>query len=174
MSWKNIKEEYRIGHTVIVNNKGVCIGSPMVHDLIVINLDGEITKRRDGSPNEDIIRYMKEMDADPEKLKRLVKAEDTFAKSIAVYTFDDGKIIEKQCEELGWPNVTHDGEVMCENTFSIDREKVVQWAIEDASLGVKWTKEALESKRDDLRIAAERHNKAITIKALADNLNQPN
>ena len=30
MGWKNIKEHYRIGHTVHVTDKGICIGSPYI------------------------------------------------------------------------------------------------------------------------------------------------
>jgi len=36
MGWKNIKEHYRINHYVQVTEQGICIGSPYIHNIIVI------------------------------------------------------------------------------------------------------------------------------------------
>jgi uncharacterized Zn finger protein (UPF0148 family) len=137
MGWKNVKEHYRIGHIVHVTEKGICIGSGYISEIIVIDKAGTIIKRYDSTVNEGLLRYQQEMDADPETLKRLIKETDTFSKSIAVYTYEGGEIIEKQCEEPGWPNVTHDGCLMYENLFSTDKMTVVQWAIENAKAAVK-------------------------------------
>lgn len=137
MGWKKIKEHYRIGHIVQVTPKGICIGSPYIHDLIVIGLDGEIIKDDDGRSNEDLKRYLVEMRADPKKLRELAQAPDTFEENIPVYTYKGGKIIEKMCEEPGWPNVTHDGMEMYENTFSLDKNQVVAWAKQNAAAGIE-------------------------------------
>lgn len=150
MGWKNVKESYQIGHQVCVAEKGICIGSGYIHDLIVIGLDGVVKKRFDGSSNDDLRRYQQEMDADPEKLKRLVQTPDSFEVAITVYTYDGGDIIEKQCEALGWPNVTHDGCMMYENTFSADREIVVGWAKRNADLGIKYAQERIEDAKVSL------------------------
>src|SRR5687768_3761792 len=100
MGWKNIKEHYRIGHSVCVTEQGICIGSPYIHDIIVIGLDGKLKKRyeRDGS-NEDLERYQQEIEADPALLKKLIDGPDRFTKDVTVYTFSDGEIIEKKCEQ---------------------------------------------------------------------------
>ena len=117
-----------------VTPAGICIGSGYIHDIIVISADrGEIVKRyeprRGWSSNENLVRYQAEMDADPLKLAELVAAEDVFERSIPVFTYEGGAIVEKQCEELGWPNVTHDGSMQFENTFSPDAGLVRTWAI---------------------------------------------
>lgn len=72
------------------------------------------------------------MEAGPETLRQLVQSPDSFAAAVTVYTYCGGDIIEKQCETSGWPNVTHDGEMMYENTFSTDKDQVVVWAKENA------------------------------------------
>lgn len=137
MGWKSIKEHYRIEHSVQVTEQGICIGSPYIHDLIVIGLDGTIKKHSE-SGNEDLVRYMREFQPDPEKLKSLAQAGDIFERSIPVYTYDyKGNILEKQCEEPGWPNVTHDGQMMYGNTFSTDRAKVVSWAKSEMKAGIR-------------------------------------
>ncbi len=92
MSWKNVKEHYRIKHQVHVTNEGICSGSPYVHNLIVIGLDGVLKKRREGSGNADLTRYQAEMDADPAMLKQLVMAEDSFdGPGLPVFTYDGGR-----------------------------------------------------------------------------------
>ena len=45
MGWKNIKEHYRIGHAVQVTDAGICIGSPYIHNIIIIGVDGTLKKR---------------------------------------------------------------------------------------------------------------------------------
>lgn len=152
MGWKNIKEHYRIGHTVCVTDKGICIGSPYIHDLIVISLDGMIVKPMEDytTSNEDLARYMAEMKADPEKLRQLAQSPDKFSKSITVYTYDGGNIVEKRCEETGWPNVTHDGELMYENTFSIDKAKIVKRAKEEADACLEFWPRRVEERRKEL------------------------
>ncbi|MDF2462005.1 MAG: hypothetical protein K0Q43_240 [Ramlibacter sp.] len=144
MGWKSVKDHYRIRHLVSVAPECICIGSGYIHDLIVIGPQGRITKRDEGRSNEDLRRYQAEMDADPQLLARLVGQADVFARAITVYTFEDGRVLEKQCEELGWPNVTHDGCPMYENTFSADRAEVVKWALRDCELAVQFTKESIE------------------------------
>lgn len=158
MGWKNVKEHYGIKHYVQVAEKGICIGSGYVHDLIVI---ADADKPRDwhdtidrhctkigcnlaiwrstyvgrGEPFDGIVKAMAD---NPIKLRELIDAPDTFAMSIAVYTYDrSGNIIEKRCEEVGWPNVTHDGDMMYENKFSTDRDQVVEWARENMAAGVE-------------------------------------
>lgn len=151
MSWKNVKEFYRIGHAVCVTDAGICIGSPYIHNIIVISLAGIVTKRyEDRRSNEDLHRYQQEFDADPAKLKQLVQSPDTFTASVPVYTYDDGDILEKQCEKPGWPNVTHDGCMMYENTFSTDKAKVVSWAKRNAAARVNCAKRRLTELQKDL------------------------
>ena len=150
MGWKNVKEHYKIGHYVQVTDKGICIGSPYIHDIIVIGLDGTIKKGETTTHNADLIRYQTEMLDDPEKLRQLVQSPDSFSQSIPVYTYDGGEIIEKQCETLGWPNVTHDGLMMYENTFSTDKDVVIAWAKANAESAIKWTLESIEQKKREL------------------------
>lgn len=150
MGWKAVKDHYRIGHIVHVTEEGICIGSPYINNLIVIGLDGVLKKTDDGRNNDDLRRYMQEMKADPEKLKELVLAEDKFNASIPVYTFEGATILEKQCETLGWPNVTHDGCLMYENTFSTNKKRVVLWAKENAQYSVSSAADSLERARVEL------------------------
>jgi hypothetical protein len=142
MAWKAIKEHYRIDHSVqVVPGKGICIGSPFVHDLLTIDPEGRVIVGKLGvRAGDKLSRYRDEMEADPAKLKDLMEQPDVFERSIAVYTYEGADIIECACEELGWPNVTHDGRMMYENTFSPDRAEVVAWAVRSARSSIEaWT-----------------------------------
>lgn len=154
MGWKRVKEHYRVQHLVQVTDEGICIGSPYIHNIIIIGADGKIKKPYNGTTNEDLRRIQDEIDADPAMLRKLVLTADTFDKSIPVYTYDGGEIIECKCEELGWPNVTHGGAMMYENTFSVDKAEVVKWAKRNAYHGGKMWKERIadvEKQLDECR-----------------------
>lgn len=150
MGWKAIKDHYRIVHQVQVTKKGICIGSPYIHDIMIVSMDGELVKDHGSSVNAELNRYSAEMRADPAKLRELSVSPDTFSKSVTVYTYDGARIIEKLCDEPGWPNVTHDGEMMYENTFSADRDEVVKWAKKSCLSAISWKRRFVGEKRAEL------------------------
>lgn len=161
MGWKNVKDHYQINHLVQVCSEGICIGSPYIHNLLVISLDGKLIKEDNWASNKDLLRYQAEMLADPEKLRELVLSKDEFQTFIRVFTYDGGEIIEKYCEEPGWPNVTHDGDMMYENTFSEKKSVVIKWAKSNclAAIGNRheWFAENAEKVADNRK----RLNKAL-------------
>ena len=152
MGWKNVKNHYQIGHTVQVTDQGICIGSHYIHNIIVLNWDGTIKKRYDGRGNSDLERYQEAFDSDPVKLKLLLQSPDFFSDSITVYTFQNGKIIEKLCEKPGWPGITHDGELMYGNRFSTYKEVVIKWAKENTQLCI----DSMERRISEARIEIEK------------------
>lgn len=150
MGWKTLKDEYRIGHIVQVKEKGICIGSHYVHDLIVIGFDGRIQKTYQvwDFSDPELRRYLDEFAADPDRLKRAVLEVDPIPqKAITVYTYRGYEVIEKQCETPGWPNITVDGELIYDNAFSTDRNQVVEWMIRDA----RYALESLIATRRDMQ-----------------------
>lgn len=131
MGWKAIRDHYRIEHVVTVHGDGVEIRSPYGGAIARIDGNGRATfetSYRGGG----LERIETEITADPDAYRRLLAAEDRFESDVTVYTWRDGEILEKKCEMPGWPNVTHDGELMHENTHSTDREQAVEWALADA------------------------------------------
>ena len=138
MGWKNVKDHYRIGHIVQIRSGFIAIGSAYVPDLIRVSMDGKPSWGNLGpSDNRDLSRYYAEMQKDLPKLAQLVQSPDSFSQSLPVFTWSSGVILEKECEAYGWPNVTHDGMIQYENTFSSDRMQVVRWAKQDALYGIK-------------------------------------
>lgn len=132
MGWKTLKEALNTDCHVQVTSKGVCIGSGSIYELAVIDPDtGRVVVEPTfkGAIEKKCPRLLELW---PEEIKRLLDAEDQFERAIPVYTFHGSDIVEKWCEEPGWPNVTHDGCMMFINTFSTDKDKVVAWAKRNA------------------------------------------
>ena len=128
MGWKKLKDHFQIEHHVQIVGGQLLIGSSYVSDLATINIETGRVKK-----NETFSRFLEEhypqlLDASTAEILGLIKDPDQFTASITVYTYEGSEIIEKLCEEDGWPNVTHDGCMMYDNTFSPDKDKVISWA----------------------------------------------
>lgn len=172
MGWKNVKEAYRVEHLVCVNDKGICIGSPYIHDIIVIGMDGVLKKRYSGNiANLALQRYQREMDDYPEELKRLVLSPDEFHKSITVYTFEDGEIVEKLCEKTGWPNVTHDGMMMYGNQFFTDKADAIEQAKIAADMTISAIEEVVTQMQKDIAERLARLEKIKSNRAKLETMN---
>lgn len=151
MGWKAVKEHYRIDHAVQVTEAGICIGSPYIHNIIVIDQEGAIVKDDDRTLNDKLMGYQAEMKADPETLRRLTCQKDTFEASIPVYTYRGAEIIKKYCEQPGWPNVTHDGDMMYENTFFAERKQAVEAAKRNCEAAIMLGRMELADKQERLK-----------------------
>lgn len=160
MGWKTLRERFEIKHLVRVTEKGICIGSGYVHDIVVVN-----PKTGVAAPSKIFDDFLERScpllaAATPQETLAAIEAPDEFTASIPVYTYDGAEIIEKLCEVPGWPNVTHDGCMMYENTFSTDKAQVVVWAKTNADSAVHWrtgTVAQLEKELAEARADLDRH-----------------
>lgn len=161
MSWKNIKDHYQIGHHVQIIDGTIWIGTSYCPKLISISQEGKVAWGDLGpASNDDLLRYYAEMTASPAKLKELIDTPDTFARSLTVWTYEGSKIIEKQCEEHGWPHVTHDGLIQYENQFHASKDIVVHWAKENAKAGIEISKRRIAETRQRLAEHQADHDQA--------------
>lgn len=169
MGWKTVKERFEIkDHIVQISGDEIHIGSGYVSDLVRIKLSsGNIAENRTfrGFLYD---KYPLLAEATPEEVLDAIQAEDHFSNSIPVYTYDKGVIIKKYCEELGWPNTTHDGDVMYENMFSTDEAEVVAWAKRDSARQVEVSKEQIQRLRDQIKEWEERMQEGLDEKVELD------
>ena len=144
MGFKTFKEHFGIkNHIVSVEEGFINIGSTYVSKLARINMEtGEIIIN-DAFGAFLIDNYPEMIRSTNQDRLALIKKEDKFQHSIPVYTFVNGQIIEKKCEELGFPNVTHDGEIMYENTHFTDKATAIHYALEDLNYKIVNYKESI-------------------------------
>lgn len=154
MGWKAFKERFGIKHIVHVTVDGVLIGSGYVSNIVRIDpRTGGITQ------NQTFSRFVEErypalLEAKPAEILHLLEAEDCFSADLPTYTFEGGNIIEKRCEEAGWPNVTHDGCLMYDNRYFPDKSDAVRACRRDAEAGIRLLKQAIED--TEKKLAAQR------------------
>lgn len=150
MGWKALKEKYNIQHQIQMTDKGLAIGSGFVHNLIVINPETGAIRENETFKGLGREQYSKLMDADPTEIVRTLEEQDTFERSIPIYTYEDSQVLKKYCEVPEYPNTTHDGCLIYENTFSTDRDQIVQRAIENAEAGVSLMQGSVQKHAADL------------------------
>lgn len=147
MGWKNFKERFNIQQYVFIEKGYVHVGSGYINNLIKVNME---TGERTDWHNFIAENYPEIAKVSNEEILALLKAPDVFHKNITVYTYKDADIIEKVCEEFGWPHVTHDGEQMFENNFFKTKQAAVKAARESIVSSINFSKEMVEEAQKDL------------------------
>lgn len=156
MGWKTLKERFGIKHIVQISEGRICIGSGYVHDLATVDMKTGCAVSNKTFSDFLSKDYPDLAAANPVAILDAINTQDEFLASIAVFTYDGSTIIEKQCEKIGWPNLTHDGCIMYQNTFSTDREQVVRWALQNMRLGVKYGRKSVSRIEQELTEAKAR------------------
>ena len=119
MGWKSFKDRLNIRHSVHIDKGRLCIGSPYVPDIVVFDMNtGELKK--DGIGNDG--RFLREtypniLNIPATTIKSIIDEPDSFTRAIPIFKFDGENVVRKYTENTGWPNVTHDGEKIYDNTF---------------------------------------------------------
>ena len=157
MGWKNVKEHYGIDGVVHIKQDEIWVG---VDGLVTISLEGNLLKAERDYYGKSLHNAVTKMRSDPDKLRSLVITPDRFGPLTTIWTYDRNSIIEKRCEIVGWPNCCTDGELQCDNTHSVDREIVLQWAIESATARLEQCSRFMQQKSEELMTAQEHWREA--------------
>jgi hypothetical protein len=157
MGWKNLKTHFEIKHIVQVGEGKIKIGSGYLPEMITIDLVNpeDIQKNSIVTKDSGFFPLWEKLTKELALVKQLVETPDTFKISNPVFTFECGEVLEKRCEDFGYPNVTHDGLVMYENAFSKNRAEVVEWAVSNAKSSVEYAKRSVERDLSELERSKE-------------------
>lgn len=156
MGWKAFKEHFKIEHNVCITREGICIGSGYVHNLAVVDTDtGEVLRNKTFKDFLDD-KYPALVEAPREKILELINSEDRFERSLPVYTCEGEDILKKSCEDYGYPNVTHCGELMYDNTYFSDRKQAVDNAVKSTENSVTFAEDIVKECREKLSKAEDR------------------
>ena len=148
------------------NDKFLCIGSPMCHDLISVNVEtlqmkcalDTWNKGRDSlkedRQNELLFIYdtLAELIANGE-IKEILNGRDQLENPLPVYTYGDGVIIESVTDEYGWPNTDDNGICMYENTHFQTKIEAIKCGIQEFKYGCSNLERRISEREKDLKIA---------------------
>ena len=166
MGHKAIKQHYDTKYIVAIYDTKdlgpcVCIGSAYVHDLIAISIKdckvkfSSILRKGEESAIGKLAERVEE-DAKNGVLRALIDEPDTFARNLPVFTIDRWAVKAELCEEYGWPNTTHNGAIMYENTYFHTRAEAYVYLLKKTKAGVRYCR-FVENFKEGLR----RINRAI-------------
>lgn len=145
MGIKALKEHFGIHkHIVSVEDGVMCIGSDFVSKFVGIDMKTGELRLNETFSGFLSKEYPAVLEATNEERLALIQAQDKFSNSITVYTYNKGQIIEKQCEKFGFPNVTHDGEIMYENTHFLNIAHAVKYARQNIHYAIEHFEESIK------------------------------
>lgn len=169
MGFKAFKDHFGIENHIVSIQDGVLhIGSDFVSRLVGFDMQTGKVLINDAFSGFLSKQYPEILNCTDEERLALIQTQDQFKQSIPVYTSLNGQIIEKKCEALGFPNVTHDGEIMYENSHFSNEADAVKYE----QLNLQCKIEIQQSSISDLeaKLAEKKRNLAETKKQL-DQLN---
>lgn len=139
MGWKTFKQKCQIEHIVHISKEHLCIGSSYSPEIVQIDLNnGKYTQDSDMDFLKRNYPLLYQMNSD--EILELIRTPDVFNENIKVYLIVGGKfakIIERECEAFGYPNCTHDGILMYDNTSFTERKDAIKYCIKDVGLALK-------------------------------------
>lgn len=151
MGWKTVKEHFGIDSIVSVGIPAsgeepstMYVGGGYLTELVEIDMRTGKAMIKPGFESISTDEYKDLLHATPELLLELINKEDEFERSLPVYSEVHGEVREFYCEALGWPNTTHEGYLMFENTFFPDRKSCLEYVVEDAETCIVFTKRQIQ------------------------------
>lgn len=153
MGWKKFQEHYRVPYSVHVVKGHIAIGSPYVPVIATVDPKGKIKTDWQSfiDGNKDLSRIVAEIQEDPELAIEIINAPDEFSDRIPVYSYRDGEIVTSYCEKYGWPNNTHDGQIMYENEFFKTPKEAIKQAIKNQEAILEHSKMRLEQAHKEIQ-----------------------
>ena len=71
------------------------------------------------------------------ELKTIIENNDSAEGMFPVYSCPNGVIKKQFADIFGYPNITHNGEMMYENTFFKTEQEAIKYGIEDMGYAIK-------------------------------------
>ncbi|MFS2472362.1 hypothetical protein AAH161_12865 [Bacteroides ovatus] len=117
-------------------------------------------QQAEGVSQEDTLKAVEKLGQD---VRALIDEPDTFARNLPVFTTENWAVKAEQCEEYGWPNTTHTGRIMYENTYFRTRAEAYADLLKDTKNGIKhrWIASSVQDALRKLRRAIWLYMKTI-------------
>lgn len=109
-------------------------------------------QQAEGVSQEDTLKAVEKLGQD---VRALIDEPDTFSRNLPVFTTENWAVKAELCEEYGWPNTTHTGRIMYENTYFRTRAEAYAELLKDTKNGIKhrWIASSVQDALRKLRRA---------------------
>ncbi len=144
------------GYTVSHREEYICVGSPMCHNLISVDVktlklsyaldifhDGRAALT--GKSKDELLFIWDTLSGliETGEILDIINGQDIIENPLPVFLVEDGKIIETVTDAYGWPNTTIDGTQLFDNTSFQTKAEAIEYALNDNAIGVKQYKSRL-------------------------------
>ena len=146
------------GYLVHYSGNKVCIGSGYISELITV--DGTTLNLRCSLiPNNRSALRHDELEFIWDKLEELIKngkmrdiinGNDPTDDMIPVYSVDEGELIEEYTDKIEWPNITHTGKLIYQNTHFTNKKDALKNGIKNHNLHIEYINECINNTKKDL------------------------
>lgn len=151
MGWKALKQKFSIDGTISIEGEELHVGSGFVTSLVVVNLKTGHVSESAAFAGSNGDRFKALLTASKEDILSVLELKDVFEKSIPIYRYENNVIIEELCEIPSYPHNTHSGLLIYENTFSTDKEKIIERAKRELDAGIEMASKTLVKLERDLK-----------------------
>lgn len=160
MGWKRFKEHFNIEHIVHSYNNVLYVGSTYCPNLGQIDMaTGKIIKRNDIFDDFFEKYYPEVLNVSEEFRLELIQSEDFFKKSLPIFLVENDSVVEKKTEEFNFPNVTHDGTLLYDNTSFKTEIEALKYSLKNMNSSIKFFKERISSLNNEIKnIKLENNN----------------
>lgn len=146
----------------------VCVASPMCHDLISYDPSKKVLRYALDTFREGRMSLENKSDGELlaiyDKLDAMIKSgeieeiitgsDDTFG-MFPVFEGNHGEVIEEMTDKIEWPNTTHTGKMIYENTHFATFEEAAKRALSKAGYAIENRFDYIESLSEKLKLATE-------------------
>lgn len=151
MGWKTLKKKFSIDGTISIEGDELHVGSGLITSLVVVNLKTGYVRESAVFAGSNGDRFKTLLTASKEDILSSLEAKDVFEKSIPIYRYENDVIIEELCENPSYPHNTHSGLLIYENTFSTDKEKIIERAKRELDAGISMASKTLVKAQREIK-----------------------
>jgi hypothetical protein len=140
-------------YIICLSKNNICIGSRFIPELITININTlkiESTYSFKDERLEIIWNKLNDI-INSGDILNIINGNDSIENMFPVYSVKNGKLIEQYTDIFGWPNSTHDGELMYENSHFLAKEEALDCGIKEIKRRICYIKERIEISEEELK-----------------------
>lgn len=162
MKARALKKRLNTGYVVHDGGDRICLASALCHDLLSVSKDGlkikyaldTFQEGKKSARSQEILSAwdgLEQLIASGE-IKEFIEGQDDLEKHLPVFSYEgkDFQIVESLTDEYGWPNTDINGRLMYDNLWFATKKEAIDRAINECKLGIKWRKEALQEKQQEI------------------------